>query len=193
MIYASYLWSGTDNQFAPPGNAAPPEEAAWAIASPQPTAPELTSSWLWLWEQHEIPLLQAVDDGEWTPFFSTGEAGTVRADPTAWDNDFLPTPPAVTPQEDWYSLPLIGVPVVIPPPRGIRQDVWQDDERVVPGVAHPPESDAINWLMTVIPSPLEVPMPYVYEQHDWWGGGPGTGGNVLQLQTLQMSGSMAIP
>lgn len=188
-----YLWSNTDSQVAGQGTAAPPLEDAWDVPRPVVPPPQVPGQMLWLWEQQEMPLLQAVDDGGWVPYFTQGTSGTSRPDASTWANDELPTPPSVTPQEDWDVVGILGLPFKVPPPVRMAEYGWHSEERVVPGVAVFPSDDSPLPMMLVILPPLQAPIGWLYEQSDWWGGGTGTGGNVTQMQTLQSTSAYTIP
>lgn len=189
-----FLWTDTDSQIAGQGTASPPLEDNFSVLQPFLVAPSAPTAVVLGWaEQGEMPLLQAVDDGGWTPFFTAGNAGLSIPDCTAWATDDMAQPPTVTPQEDWDVIRLLGLPVPVPPPVRMAEYGWHSEEREAPITAIFPSDDSILPLMRVIPSPLQAPDAWNYEQNDWWGGGTGTGGDVIQLQTLQTIGGMAIP
>lgn len=192
----TYIWSATDSQLPTSGMASPPSDENYFVPTPLPAENRIPTSLLLGWnEQFEMPLLQAVDDGGWTPYFTAGTGGLSIPDCTAWADDGRPAPPSVTPQEDWNAWDIIGLPVKIPDPVLQRAWGWHSEEREAPITAIFPSDDSILPLMRVITPPIMSPLDrmWEFEQSDWWGGGSGTGGNVLQLQTLQSAGSMAIP
>jgi hypothetical protein len=191
-----YLWTTTDSQIAGQGTAVSPDDDSYTVPPPLPSPPRAATNALLGWdEQGDLPLLQAVDDGGWTPFFTAGTGGISIPDCTAWADDGRPTPPTVTPQEDWNVWDIIGLPVKVPDPVLQPAWGWHSEEREAAITAIFPSDDSILPLLRVITPPLQSPLDRIwsFEQSDWWGGGTGTGGDVLQLQTLQTTGAMAIP
>lgn len=190
----TYIWSNTDSQIAAQGTASPPLEDNFTVPRPVLVEPQQPTAVVLGWaEQGEMPLLQAMDDGGWTPFFTAGNAGLTVPDGSSWANDELPQPMAVTPNEDWDIVRILGLPVPVPPPVRMPEYGWHSEEREAPITAIFPSDDSVLPLMRVIPVPLQSRDVWLYEQSDWWGGGTGTGGDVIQLQTLQTIGGMAIP
>lgn len=121
-------WIGEQGERPTPVETLPSDDGDVLALLRAPVVPPVTRA-PWTPDQDDLPLIQAVDDGGWIPFFTNGTSGLVLVEPSSWDDDvILPADqPQAPPNEDWAIFPLIGVPVA-PVPISFAPTYWQLDE-----------------------------------------------------------------